>query len=72
MIQIIKKLNDFVYFIFAFINGLKMVDTVSTFQIYDNLFTLLRLIVRVGGGLNCKFWEKNPQVLLYNYYQRMT
>ena len=38
MIKISTKFNDFVY-LFPF----------STFQIYDNFITVLRLIVGVGG-----------------------
>ena len=64
MIKISTKFNDFVY-LFPF----------STFQIYNNFITLLRLIVRVGGSgvvgeggggrLNCQVWGKNPLKFIY-------
>ena len=37
----------------------------------QNKSTLLCLIGRGGGVVNCKFWGKNPSSS-FNYYKRMT
>ena len=68
--KISKKVYDFLYFIFPFINGLKKVITFPTFQVYDKFITLLSLIVGVGDQI-ASFGKKTPSSS-FNYYMRMT